>query len=294
MNGATLRGLDGANPLGFLAALGALDALGAGARLSWRNQGRWHPVFHDVGSIEDIVEALARDLRSWDDDPTLLLRYRKPNGKEVGDLKPPPADFLAYLTGLKGERALAFAAAFATETATDNNGNTKPTALHFTAGQQLFLDMVLQLQRGVTAEDLTRAIQGPWTRASKLPSLSWDATVYRAWALRASDPSKEKRGSEPGAEWLAFRGLCFFPTVPIGRRVFTTCVSGRWKTGRMRWPLWDVPAAAPTVRALLTTLNLTTLNSEQRSVLNIPVVFEAAIQRSDQGGYGSFSPARVL
>jgi hypothetical protein len=30
-------------------------------------------------------------------------------------------------------RSVDFLAAFATETATDNNGNTKPTALHFTA-----------------------------------------------------------------------------------------------------------------------------------------------------------------
>lgn len=40
----------------------------------------------------------------------------------------------------------------------DGNGNTKPTALHFTAGQQEFLAMVRQLREGLRATVRTRGI----------------------------------------------------------------------------------------------------------------------------------------
>ncbi len=99
----------------------------------------------------------------------------------------------------------------------DNNGNTKPTAFHFTAGQQTFLDMVDELRTGITAAHLREALDGPWLNRSQLPSLTWDSSVARLYALRAGNPSKEKRGSVPGANWLAVIGLSYFPVVVLGR-----------------------------------------------------------------------------
>jgi hypothetical protein len=67
-----LRGLDGANPLGFLAALGTLVTLHglgeAGARLSWRRGRTWEPVIEGV-SVNDpaaFSELVARGLRGKD------------------------------------------------------------------------------------------------------------------------------------------------------------------------------------------------------------------------------------
>ena len=52
-------------------------------------------------------------------------------------------------------------------------------------------------------------------------------------------------------EWLAFRGLPLFPTVPRGTRVETTGVKGRGETMSLSWPLWSLPASLATVRSLL-------------------------------------------
>ena len=190
-------------------------------------------------------------------------------------------------------RSADLAAAFASEIIVDNNGNTKPTAFHFTAGQQTFSKMVTELVNGVEEADFKRALVGPWTRSSKLPSLSWDATATRYYALRATDPSKEKRGSEPGAEWLAFRALPFYPVAPRGKRLVTPGVEGGWKNATFSWPLWTRPCTLPAIRSLLSYKGLGVTSQRERSMRGIAAVLSSDIKRSDQGGYGSFSPSRV-
>ena len=93
------------------------------------------------------------------------------------------------------------------------DGNRKPSrpTLHFTAGQQKFLEMVRLLAADVDRERLREAVCGPWRYDSPLPSLSWDARGERVYAVRAINPSKEKRLGVPGSDWLAFRGLVFYP-----------------------------------------------------------------------------------
>src|SRR5581483_9015683 len=53
MTALVLDGLDGANPLGYLSALGALVVAHAAgetrSRLAWQRRGRWVPVMHDLG-----------------------------------------------------------------------------------------------------------------------------------------------------------------------------------------------------------------------------------------------------
>src|SRR5207302_589242 len=102
------------------------------------------------------------------------------------------AKFADYLLGLVlagSRRSLAMAAAFATDVAVDNNGNTKPTALHFTAGQQEFLALVSELRKGITREVFNEALFGPWLYSRPLPVLQWDNSQTRDYALRAGAPS---------------------------------------------------------------------------------------------------------
>jgi hypothetical protein len=238
----------------------------------------------------------------------LDLKYEKPGkegGKVAWDLKPPPDRFRRYLLSLVASSApgarqnVDLAAAFATDVAKDNGGNTKPTALHFTAGQQEFLRMVNDLLHGTEKEppvgesDIREALFGPWTYSRPLPVLQWDATASRDYALRASDPSKEKKQGVAGAEWLAVRGLPFFTAVPRGTRVLTTACFGGWKDGGMRWPLWTGWLDPGTIATALS-LNLEDMRPRERAARGIAVVLESAIRRSDQGGYGSFTPARVV
>lgn len=305
MSELLLSGLDGKNPLSFLAALGVLDALADSTKeglpepkLVWRSAGTFLPALVDGPDRESLLDLLMRDLQSFQADPAIgTLHYRKQGeGAEAHDLKPPPGKFADYLRGLVRDgspRSLAFAAAFATDVAVDNNGNTKPTALHFTAGQQEFLAMVSELIRGVRKEDLDEALFGPWRYDRPLPVLQWDNAAARDYALRASDPSKDKKLGVPGADWLAFRGLRFVRVAPVRDRIATTGCSGEWKTGAFRWPIWTVPLSRSVIRSLLTSREIFDADPPVLRARGIAFVFESAIRRSDQGGYGSFAPARV-
>jgi hypothetical protein len=309
MSKLCLTGLDGKNPLAFLAALGVLNALADRAeggepapKLVWRAEGTFLPVIIGGPEREALIEVLIEDLRSFRDEPAIEgLRYAKEGGAMAHDLKPPPGHFQRYLelllhdgaAGSPGQRrSLSFAAAFATDVAVDNKGNTKPTALHFTAGQQEFLDMVRELVLNVGREDLEEALFGPWRYLCPLPVLQWDSATSRDYALRASDPSKEKLGV-PGADWLAFRGLPLLRVAPVGDRIETTGCRGGWKTGFFRWPLWSVPLARPVIASLLGSPEIFEAEPCVLSARGVALVLEAAIRRSEQGGYGSFAPAQV-
>lgn len=311
--GVLLTGLDGTNPLGLLAALGVLKVLHERStpigsptpRLAWENDGRWRPRLFGLPDIDAVIDTVLEDLETWKSEPALELAYDNQGQLASGDkvkrdLKPKPEALRVFLSGIVeggGEqraRSLAVVAAYGTETAVDNNGNVKPTAFHFTAGMQAFLSMVRELRDGVTRAHLEEALVGPWRNASTLPSLSWDAAAPRIYALRAKDPSAEKRGSVPGANWLAFVGLQFFPVASVGSQVITPCVTGGWKDSRFRWPLWSAPLTADTVASLLRVGRYAIGNAAEDTSRGIGTVLESAISRSDQGGYGSFSPAVVV
>jgi hypothetical protein len=220
MSALALTGLDGSNPLAFLAALGVLNALadrGGNPRLSWRASG-WCPVVSDdaLHDADGLIEVLDQDRKTWTDEPCLDLEYSKVTGKAdpgkgrgrlVRDLKPTPEGFRAYLQALvqrsepSRRRAVDFAAAFATETAQDNNGNTKPTALHLTSGQQEFLAMVATLQEKVTPADLREAVFGPWRYERLLPAMTLPRPTSAAHQARTGWPSAACRSSgwRPGA-----------------------------------------------------------------------------------------------
>lgn len=310
MNEFELGGLDGQNPLAVFAALGLLRVLDAHARRERLERPRlWFvdagaPIARvraDLEDVERLVELVLADARARAEDPVLSLRYddqgvaveRGADG--TGDLKPAPTTAKQLLEQVaQGPRDHAdTAAACFSELVQDNNGNTKPTAFHFTAGQQAFLEMVEDLRAGIGDADVREALFGPWIGASQAPSLSWDATVARQYALRAGNPSKEKRGSVPGANWLAVLGLACFPVNVRNDRLVTSCVEGGWKDAVFTWPIWSSPASYPSVGALMR-IDTADLQASERAALGLRHVFASRILRSDQGGYGSFTPATVV
>ena len=294
-----LEALDGANPLGFLAALGVLAVLddrGVAVRLSWQEAGAWRPVLHGVDSVDAVLDHLEADLESWREEPVLDLSYRKGKATER-DLKPPPEEFARFAESMRalGGRSAALVAAFATDVAVDGNGATKPTALHFTAGQQRFLSMVRDLRDGVGRAHLDEAVVGPWTYTSTLPVMAWDATTDRRYALRATDPSKDKKAGVPGADWLAFIGLQLAPSVPRGSRILTTGATGSWKHGQWTWLLWRHPLGRMAVASLLQQgVSLAAKAPSELAAWGVATVLQSRILRSDQGGRGSFCPPGVL
>jgi len=297
-----LPALEGTNPLGYLAALGILDALAAArpaATLRWTDDLVPHAIVSGIPGVDELLDALDKDRTEWTS--SAMLRF--PASKQpLPDAKPGGPQLRRWLQFVADEGRRSDAdhlCAIVAENAYDNNAKAKPTHLHFTAGQQQFLTMIRDLAANVDRDRLREALQGPWRYDSPLPSLSWDSRGERIYAVRATNPSKEKRLGVPGADWLAFRGLTFYPVTrtPSGALKTTACDT-KWKNSAFRWPLWTVPATRNTIRSLVADPALVAKDARvTRTALiarGIGSVCQAKIRRSDQGGYGSFSPAETL
>lgn len=340
-----LEALDASNPLAFLASIGILRTLYHRAEergeeapsLSFVWQSGFRPMVHGVESVEVLIEALLEDRDTWNNDEALQFAYdasgdwlplaqRGDDPKLTRDLKPPPEQMRTFLESIARRlesaeaepllrRTLDTAAAYGSEIVQDNNGNTKPTSLHFTAGSQRFLDAIVKLHEGVNAADFDEALRGPWKRQSTLPNMSWDSTYSRAYALRAVNPSDDPKLTIAAADWLAYIGLGALPVFPRGRQLLTTGVFGGWKDSVFIWPIWSVPLSYRVAVSALRTPILAEIARELREpdsppegpdaararrrqseheARGIAAVFMSKILRSDQGGYGSFSPARMV
>lgn len=289
MTGLTLEPLTGSSPLGFLTALGALDVAYRTTpervpALRWTDELVPRAVLHGVGSMDELIDAVVADAVGWRQSAVLRL--------PTTDLKPPPADLHRW-AGAMAEQCRAESDLFVgllAEGARAGNGASKPTHLHFTAGQQQFLSMVRTVADGVDRDAAEEALRGPWRYATTLPTLGWDTRGERVYALRGFDPAKEKRTGVLGADWLAFLGLTFVPTFAQDGKLVTTGCDPDWKSGSFVWPLWDVPLAPMTVRSLMSFHGLRNEPEQRRRLRGVFQVWEAPITRSDQGGYGSFRP----
>jgi len=218
MSRIQLVGVDGSNPLGFLAALGLLRVL-PGAKLGFTDDGSFRAFVDGLAKSESDLATFISDDAKAADDSSAPWRFtytkgatKKEGPKEVADLKPPPDDFKRFLATcveawLAGnEEAADYAAAYGTDVAVDGKGNTKPTAFHFTAANQTFLGAVEKIRTSVTQEWVKKSLfEGHGEKQGE--NLRWDPGSERNWALMANNPSGGKTRVDAPLEWLAFRGL---------------------------------------------------------------------------------------
>lgn len=309
-----LTGLDGTNPLGFLAAVGVFDSFHRAGReptLRWTDDLVPTPLVSGAVDQDDLVAVLDEDRARW----TRSTVLHGPMDQRLDDVKPTPQVLGQWLQDLvdtldDGRAECDLFSALLSEGGVDNNGNSKPTHLHFTAGQQKFLVMVRELAEKLDADRLAEGLFGPWREDSPLPSLSWSSHGERVYALRATNPSADKRLGVPGADWLAFLGLVFFPTCVVSDRsgdltLMTTGCNRAWKRSALRWPLWSVPLDCDTAWSLVGARDVVgeilSQNAGERATATeslrargIARVLQAPIRRTDQGGYGSFGGATTL
>lgn len=303
MNGVHLTGLEGTNPLGFLAALGVQVAFvdePEQPRLWWSGDIVPRAVVDGDFSIDRVVEQAMNVFNQWTDSPA--LNPRLPDGSVMprGDeLKLTPEETRAYL-GLasQDDSWSSLTTALLAEGSLDSKGDSaKPSDLYFTAGRQKFLDTVRKVLGGVSRDDLLTGLKGPWRYESGLPSLGWDIADDRTYALRAIDPSSERKQSNPGVEALAVLGLSTHPVFGSQGRTLTQGCSKHWKRGRYSWPLWRLPASPYAVKSLLAHAYSHGSTLEERSAWlrswGVFRILQSTISRSDMGGYGTFAPPEV-
>lgn len=298
MSEVELSGLSGRNPLGFLAALGTLDVLdraGLTPTLRWTADLVPRPVVTGVQDVATIIAAAMADVERWQRSPVLNW----PPGGPVKDLKMSPATLEEWAREIaRADPAdIALWSALVAQGGYDRNGRSKPTHLHFTAGQQQFLAMARALALGVDAGATEEALVGPWRYESSLPSFSWDSRGERIYALRGGSPTKETRQGVPGADWLGFLGLRFYPVSATGGRLYTTAADPDWMNGTFRWPVWAIPVRPATLFSLLADPTIVGRgvkpDGEQLRDRGIGAVLAAPIRRSAQG-YGTFGAPTVV
>lgn len=291
-----LSALRGRNPLGLFAALGALDVAtrslpDRSVTLRWTEALEPTAVLRGPDSLDHLAALCDADRARWASSPILTWG---PNGKPLDDLKPEPDELRRWTDDIVDEalrtrqRAdVDLFGALLAEGARARTGDSKPTAFHFTTGKQHFLTMVRELREGLDEERFREALVGPWRYDSKLPVLSWDARGERIYALRGRDPQSEKKLGVPGADWLAFLGLRFFPVAARSGRLLTTGCAGRSREQWFTWPLWYVDLTSMVAASLVADANLTTRTVGERLQLGVHELLQAPIRRSDRG-YGSF------
>lgn len=349
MNRTVLKGLNGSNPLGFMASVGLLRILDiwvnraqqdaavndqiSSPRLGFTEDGAFHAWIEHDPVLSDIPGIVARDAHDALGPQPWRLEYEKvekSGTKLVADLKAPPDRFSDYLNSaidrwLAGQpEQCDYATAYGTEVSRDGNGNTKPTAFHFTAANQQFLGTVEENRGKITREWVEESFDDRDGKIKQGMNLRWDPDAERSRALMGVNPNDDGTTVNAPLEWLAFRSLPAFPCVPVGRRIVTCAVIGRRQDElRFHWPLWSCGASYASVRTLL----LITAGSveqqkeirhlidthggnrrSQRSVAQLQREFERAIEdrrrrgvfaicaseiRRTAQGFGNFGPAHV-
>ena len=301
MNGVHLTGLQGTNPLGFLAALGIqvlFEHDKEQPRLWWSDDVIRYAVVDDAFDVDRIVQQAMEEFPRWAASPA--LNPPLPEDKAKRDkLKFDHEHLRQYLEKAQnGHPGNALATALVAEGSMDNNGMAKPSDLYFTAGQQKFLEMARQILEGTDENTLIKGISSQWDYKSSLPSLMWDVTDDRIYALAATDPAKDKKETNPGPEALAILGLSRYPVFASPKGTLTLGCYGTWKRGTFSWPIWTKPAGQGAVRSLLAHATYTSMPTWERRIpwlrsWGVSTVLRSAIRRSSQGGYGTFAPPEM-
>ncbi len=253
-----LTGINGSNPLGFLAALGTtltMREMYPGIRLSWRiGGGFWQPVVHGCTTDrEAFIQTLFSALKGASLEPF-----------EAERKLPFAVDFLvtklkdAQTRGTFQDRRFAdFLAAFGTEVYGDKEA-FNDTSLRLVRGGdsvgQGLLAYAVTIRRSVDAAALRRTLFEIWSYQDDGPLLRWDPVDDQRYALvwnSPEDKQKKQIKSMLGANALALESLVLFPVIPTSKTVVTT---GFHRSGRhefFTWPIWQCPVSPDLVRSLL-------------------------------------------
>jgi hypothetical protein len=302
-----LVGLDGANPLAFLAALGTLRSLTLAwpqrrVRMSWRSTGGWRPQLHLTPHSEpsEVIAILDQFLSASGDHPAWSLGP---------DLSVTPEQFRSYAAQAVAQalqthdRSWAdFAAAFGCESTRNENGTIQDTALRTMsgAGHQHFVGFMVNIARRTKAEHLEKTLFQQWRYDDPLDTqnLRWDPAddVRRAlrWRDPSGDPERRRRGGMLGANRLAIEGLPLLPTIPVGAMLRTTGFTGRGSSGTYwSWPLWSCPLALDVVRTLLALPEIQT-DRESQALRKRGVSQVIRSRRLTVGKFRCFTPGEPI
>lgn len=296
-----LPGLDGSNPLGFLAAVGTLRTVSlAEPAVDWgmrwlAHEGVWVPALSATPppSGERLVALLRSALRP---ESTPEFEFTK-------NLNVEPATFKAQAESardqaqLQDRRFADFIAAFGCETLqTKDHKSIQDTALRTMsgAGHQHFLGTMADLVSGTDEHHLRRALFETWAHTDPKLGLRWDPEEDRRYALRWGSPSDGGVRTVRGANRLAVEALPALPTAPGKRQLQTTGFSTQDKRVLFTWPVWQVAIGIDVVRSLLALPELQRPKPNRLRLSAMGVVDVHRSQRIAVGKYRNFTHAQPV
>ncbi len=295
-----LKGLDGGNLLGFLAAVGALQSVtaiepAADWRMCWQqDDGPWRPTLSGNTALEpaELPQRLADYLRNTDNNALAIGKNLTISTDEFREL----AKTAQGKATCSDRRFADFITSFGCENTTtrDKKGNIQDTALRTMAGagHQHFLDTMLQTVRQTDAEHLRRSLFEPWERKDLRLGLRWDPAEERRYALRWAEPSSKPATTERGANRLAIEALPLFPTAISGAGLATTGFRQERRRGiYVSWPIWICPLNIATIASVmrLQELGRDEPRHERLMPLGIAAVYRS--RRVTEGKQRNFTPA---
>ncbi len=303
----SLPGLNGANPLAFLAALGVLRTATAALpdaeiRMKWELDGVWRPalVTNRLLSPEQLISSLQAALENRQDDPHFVTLGKNIN---VERLTFRQCLLDAVATADQHQRISAdYLAAYGSDARVSvNDGVTiQDTALRTMAGagHQHFLETMRNLIKQCRPEHLDKALFRTWDYSDPTQTLSlrFDPTDDNRYALRwrnpSGDPDRKSSGSMLGANRLAIEAIPLLPTAAGATRLQTTGFSrGDRNETFFSWPLWEVPLSLPVVRSLLTSPELVASSAGDVDLMARGVGVVMRSQRITIGKVRNFTPA---
>jgi len=306
----TLTGPDGANPLGFLCALGTLRTLSnawpdSEVKMKWEQIGAaWRPVLRashadldgkdEAGQKDVIVNAILAELGREEGHP--MKKWGGSHDIPAADYRTYASDAIKSLFKQSDHRPAEWAAALACDQITDEKGNVKYTAFRTMSGQghQRFLRQMRLLQQSVKAQHIAEALL-KWRYQDEKLNLRFEPFEDRRHALRWKSPAEDTIKTVWGANRLAAEGLPLYPVFPVHGELRTVGFRGFSKDNTFwTWPLWNGFLNVSVVRSILA---LPALQAEQPSrdelsPLGIVEVYRA--QRINVGRFRAFAPSRAI
>jgi hypothetical protein len=303
-NGILLKGLDGSNPLAFLASLGTLRTLGLAlpdetVRMNWeQHDGAWRPrIWCSLAGDNDMfVTCLIQHL------PTKL-----PSPWTVDKRLPFAASLLQELMRdavnacpMNDRMAADLLAAFGSEVFVDDKGNFSDTSFRMvrsgdSAGQGL-LYYARKNAESTTPDDLRTCLFDRWIYADRGSSFRWDPAEDKMYALQANNPSDDGSLSVVGANRLALEALVLFPVEPTSAGAATTGFvrPSRRADLEFRWPIWTIPLTISVIASLLAnSALLSDAEARVRLEMGVAAVFKSRQFKPNQY-YRNFSPAEAM
>jgi len=234
-----LSGLDGSNPLAFMAALGTLRVLGLklpneAIRMHWTIEtGTWSPVLSSLATDLDgdvVVATLAEYLAAPDElellgeigpDLTISGRRLRCLSQQAIDVRDVNCDEIAT-----ARVPADFLAAFGCDVLTSDgelDSQIEDTAFRTMsgAGHQHFIQFMRDIIAATDATHLRKALFETWVYddVGRGLNLRWDPADDRRYALRWRNPSNDPNTTMRGANRLAIESLPLFTTAPCDNRL---------------------------------------------------------------------------